>query len=240
MVKLQSLISYVVSELQDMGASFGKTKLVKLVYLIDVENYRIRGEKLTGVNWVFYYYGPYITDIDDTLRKLDLYIAEEETTTATQHRVFVYKGHWDAEKAFLEETSSLEQSLVKRVLKKWALEDLNPILSYVYFHTEPMQDAERGDILDFSKIRRRPLDEHEKEITKPNAEHLKAIRERLKRVQTERVKHMARELEPKPRFDEIFWQGVTNMDSEEYYAVPSGNIQLDEESKEQFRGQSEK
>jgi hypothetical protein len=126
------------------------------------------------------------------------------------------------------------------VLKKWGLEELNPILSYVYFHTEPMQDAERGDTLDFSKIKQRSVDEYEREIAKPNAERLKEIRERLKKVQIEHLEHMTKALEPKPRFDEVFWQSVTYMDSDELYSVPSGDIQLDAESKEQFRGQSEK
>jgi hypothetical protein len=240
MSRLHSLLLYVVSKLTDMQASFGKTKLVKLLYLIDVENYRRYGAKLTGLNWVFYYYGPYSPEIDDVLKRLDLYIPEEEVITGSQHRAFVYKARWDAEESFMEEASHSERLLVDRVLKMWGMEDLNPILTHVYFHTEPMQGTERGDTLDFSKIKQISVADYEREIAKPNAERLKEIRERLKQVQTERLKRMTKTLEPKPRFDEVFWQSVTHMDSEELYSVPSGDIQLDAESKEQFRGQGEK
>ena len=55
---LRHLITHLVVELRDMDAGFGKTKLVKLLYLIDVENWRRSRKTLTGLEWNFYHYGP--------------------------------------------------------------------------------------------------------------------------------------------------------------------------------------
>ena len=67
---LNSLISHVTTEFDDMGIGFGKTKLVKLIYLVDVENCRVRRETLAGLEWVFYHCGPYSFGIDAALAEL--------------------------------------------------------------------------------------------------------------------------------------------------------------------------
>ena len=46
------------------------TELIKLLYLIDLDYYREQGEKLTGLNYKNYYYGPYSPDIELCLEKL--------------------------------------------------------------------------------------------------------------------------------------------------------------------------
>ena len=50
---LRSLIAHVITELTDMDVGFGKTRLVKLLYLIDVENYRRRRATISGLEWRF-------------------------------------------------------------------------------------------------------------------------------------------------------------------------------------------
>ena len=77
---LRHLISHTVTELTDMGAGFGKTKLVKLLYLMDVENYRRRQETISGLEWCFYHYGPYAFEIDSALNELSFDIPQESFT----------------------------------------------------------------------------------------------------------------------------------------------------------------
>jgi uncharacterized protein YwgA len=228
------------SQLADMEASFGKTKLVKLLYLIDIDNYRSRGEKLTGLNWKFYYYGPYSAEIDDALKKLDLYIAEEEIITTTQHRAFIYKPQRDAEESFLEEASYTEHLLVDRVLKKWGLEELNPILSYVYFHTEPMKGAKRGDVLDFTKITQESVwSEQDKPLKETPDNHLKDMHDNFLMLRMQRLKQVGKNLYPEPRFDGVFWSGLAYLEKEELYSVPSGDIYPTDDFKEQLQSQGE-
>ena len=41
-----------------LGRDVARTKLVKLTYLMDEANYRLRGETMTGFEYIFDYYGP--------------------------------------------------------------------------------------------------------------------------------------------------------------------------------------
>ena len=137
MTSLTDLIKYIISKLVDMDSSYGKTKLVKLLYLVDIEHYRLRGQTLTGLDWVFYYYGPYAFQIDEALKQLELDIPQEDTKTTSGHKAKVFRPSRDLSSDF-EESSGLEKSVVDRVTETWGLEELNTLLNHVYFHTEPM------------------------------------------------------------------------------------------------------
>jgi len=231
--ELYSLIGYIISQLKDMEASFGKTKLVKLLYLIDVEYYRIHRRTFSGFSWVFYHYGPYALEIDDILKQLDLDIPQEDIITTAGHKAKVFKASRYLDKEFEGQASLSDKLLVDRVLDEWGLEELNPLLSYVYFHTEPMEDARRGDILDFSKIKRPSLDEQKKKVMEIPAEQVKMVRERFHeyKIRDSRLKQSYGILDPKPRFDTVFKKGITNLADDEEYYVPRGGITLDEEFK---------
>ena len=49
---------------------FGKTNLVKLIYLVDEENCRARRETFAGLKWVFYHCGAYSFGIGAALAEL--------------------------------------------------------------------------------------------------------------------------------------------------------------------------
>jgi len=239
MLKLRTLIAYVISKLADIEVSYGKTKLVKLLYLIDVENYRLRSRKLTELDWVFYHYGPYAFEIDQALKELDLDIPQEDVLTEAGHRAIVFRPSWDAGTEFEEKASSLERLVVDRILSEWGLEELNPILSYTYFHTEPMKDARRGEVLDFSKIQRLPVSKVARRppATLPSRE--RELQVEFQKIRTDRGQRMRQGLDPKPRLDDIFWNALTHLDSEEQYSVPRGDIELGVEFKGQLRNQAE-
>jgi hypothetical protein len=57
------------------------------------------------------------------------------------------------EDAFMRARADFElETIVDRIVKEWGDADLNKLLDYVYFETEPMQNAKRGDVLDFSSV----------------------------------------------------------------------------------------
>ena len=115
---LRHLIAHVITELADLGVGFGKTKLVKLLYLIDVENYRRRGATISGLTWRFYHYGPYAFEIDTALKELDLDIPQELVSTGTGHRATVFRPSRGLHPRLNEFVSSqAELPLVDRVLK---------------------------------------------------------------------------------------------------------------------------
>jgi uncharacterized phage-associated protein len=48
----------VLTRVKELDTSVSKTKLLKLLYLADIEHFRTTGETLTGFDWIFYWYGP--------------------------------------------------------------------------------------------------------------------------------------------------------------------------------------
>jgi hypothetical protein len=53
------------------GRAYSKTKLVKLLYLLDVIYARNNKSNLSGIEYKSYYYGPYSEDIDESLQFLE-------------------------------------------------------------------------------------------------------------------------------------------------------------------------
>jgi hypothetical protein len=49
------------------GEGVSKTKLLKLVYLVELLYKRRYGERLTNAKWVYYLYGPYLNNYNDIL-----------------------------------------------------------------------------------------------------------------------------------------------------------------------------
>lgn len=49
---VERLILYIVYRLQTMNAPISRTRLLCLLYLIDLEHYRRYGRTLTGLEWI--------------------------------------------------------------------------------------------------------------------------------------------------------------------------------------------
>ena len=237
-VDIRSLITYVISKLDDMEASFGKTKLVKLLYLIDVEFYRLCSRKLTGFEWVFYYYGPYASAVDNVLTQLDLDIPQEDVKTLAGYKARVFKAPKHPDTKFEEKASDLEKLIVDKVLREWGMAELNPLLSYAYFHTEPMKDAHRGEILDFSTIKR-PPPESRRQVTETPAVRIKELQKNFQKIKESRPFMYYESMNPKPRFDEVFWSGLMGLTMDEMFSTPSGDIDLTDEFKDKIQKLSE-
>ena len=229
----RSVTKYIITRLRDIEASFGKTKLVKLLYLVDVEFYRLTSRKLTDFNWIFYYYGPYATTIDDILKQVDVDIPKEDTITSAGHRAVIFKVPRNLDSDFEESASSLEKSVVDSVLRDWGLEELNPLLSHVYFHTEPMKDANRGDQLDFSKIKRTAPT-----AGRPRPTGNRELQQRFLQIMKRRSFIDYESLDPKPRLDRVFIRGLASLENEERYIAPSGEVEIAEKVKEDLRNRS--
>jgi hypothetical protein len=129
-----------------------KTRLVKLLYLVDLLNVRDRGQQATGLRWVFYHYGPYAAEIERVIeRQLGNTIDVEGTRDFFGDRMFVYRVLEFPPDTLLEDRL---RRYCDEVCDRWAVEDLNDLLSYVYFETPPMVDAVRGQPLDLLRVRR--------------------------------------------------------------------------------------
>ncbi len=143
-----------------------KTRLIKLLYLTELEYFRRTGKRLTSLDWRFYHFGPYAAALEPYVGDPDSVVTHgllgEIVGTSTR------ETHADAD---------LQHAIVD-VVHEWGFAELNTLLDHVYFETEPMQAASRGEFLDFSTINREKpqslsLSLDEKEI--------KTLREKLRR-----------------------------------------------------------
>ena len=151
-VETNALIPAIVSYLSERTVNVSKTKLLKLLYLFDVEFYRQHGKTFTGFEWKFFHLGPWTVEFENLL------------TTLIQRGLlsevpFSAKGY-DGTVLRTEQTRSLRSTLenvtdeltLTRILNDWGNQPTGRLLDHVYFQTEPMEHGVRNHILDFSVI----------------------------------------------------------------------------------------
>jgi len=127
-----------------VGIAPAKTKLLKLVYLAEVYYKRLTGKRLTEKEWVFWKYGPYLWEYEAMISNEAIFLKPDETDELYPVEV---RDDYQEKGMGIE-----EQNAVSRALEH-ASDDLNQILDFVYFDTEPMMKAQtRGETLDFDTV----------------------------------------------------------------------------------------
>jgi hypothetical protein len=152
----KKLARAILSRIREREGSANKTKLLKLLYLADLENYRTEGRTITGFDWIFFHYGPWAAEYDALLDQLTAEHAIEADKWASSDLEGVNLRI--AEPANLGEVIKPTTALfrVQRYIDIWAIGSVSSLLDYVYFETEPMSGADKGTKLDFAKIRKDP------------------------------------------------------------------------------------
>ena len=176
-------IYYIVERAEVESISLGKTKLIKLLYLLDIENYRLKKEAYTDIEWIYFKFGPFSFELDDLLQEID--ILEEPIITKNNKFFANLKIEQDEKEIKLE---IAVKALIEKLLMRWGTADINELLDYVYFDTEPMQNAKFKDKLNFSVIR--PKEREKKievtpEIKKTLKEICGNIKNRLDQIEIE-------------------------------------------------------
>jgi len=144
-----SIIKQIIRASKELEISIpAKTRLIKLLYLVEVEHCKHFQKRLTNLKWQFYHYGPYASEIEQVLGSPDI---EEIPFSLRDGR---QGSHYDfAEDERKSDVPSDLIRLIDHIVKAWGETDLNKLLDYVYFETEPMINAKRGDLLDFTTVR---------------------------------------------------------------------------------------
>ena len=164
LASIHRLIVYIFKKL---GRELGTVELVKIVYLIDVEHFRLFGKTLTGLSYIRHKLGPYTRKISDAVTDL-----EERGEGVIETRVVPSRGHSSIPKKshklvkevkFETDLLSVEQEVASQLLKKIKSLDIKQLERESY-KTEPMQvilEKEKmaeiklyGAELDFSLIKR--------------------------------------------------------------------------------------
>lgn len=211
---LPQLLLAIVSYVTERGGSTTKTKLLKLLYLFDVEYYRVHGRTFTGFQWKYFHLGPWTREFDLLLEQLvsrgdlserligradfDLKLLTANTTTPLRRPFESYK----------------DESILKMLLDIWASASTGEILDYVYFRTEPMEHGIRNESLDFSKIVQELPSVYKRQSSQANAGELSKLRRELDR----KLGGSARSVEfpfTEPHYDEEFFAAMAKLDSGE-------------------------
>ena len=214
MADLKPLIAYLIDQVRDQGGTLNKTALVKLVYLVEVEYWRRYGKPVTGLEWSFHHYGPYAVELDREIDDNRLFQVFGNRGTGYG---FSPSPAWkEIQAAFNISYEPVVKNIADDVVKQWGLEDLNTILEYVYFETEPMQDAERGEILDFSKIQMEGLPIRREPRLSFSGEFISDLRARWdRRRETPANPDAKREVPHEPLHDEVYEEALEMMAREE-------------------------
>jgi hypothetical protein len=148
-VDISDLICGTISQYyKAFGQGVPKTKLLKLVYLTELQYKRRYGARLTGAKWVYYLYGPYLSDYDNILASnnvsVDNFGYSEDKEAKMLSISTAYTGnHIPPDVKFL----------ISGVVRDYGKLDIRSLLDHVYFETEPMINAEnRGETLDFDSV----------------------------------------------------------------------------------------
>lgn len=143
---VRKLLLYLVDQLQDMEAPISTIRLVKLLYLIDLEYYRSNYQTLTGIDWIKYDYGPYFFDLPNIIQSARLDLEPQEVLTSSGKGV-TFRS---LEPQDISRVVPLNVRLaIERILKEWAYEDTDALLKYVY-DTLPVKHSTYKSPLDFT------------------------------------------------------------------------------------------
>jgi hypothetical protein len=146
-----------------------KTRLIKLLYLTELEYFRRTGKRLTALEWRFYHFGPYAS-------ALEPYVGAPGGVNDGLLARMIGESHGE-----IHPDKDLQHAIVD-VVHEWGFAELNTLLDHVYFETEPMQAASRGDFLDFSTTNREKSQPLSLNLDKKK---LKTLREKLRQRASE-------------------------------------------------------
>ena len=146
--KIDNVLRYIV-RYYPYGFELTKTRLTKLIYLIDWESSLEVGEQLTDIEWYFNHYGPYVSDVFDTADEdSDLKIVEKVSNFGTKKFLVESK----IEKSDLQfELTGSEMKIIDKVINKTQSMNWNEFIDYVY-STFPIVKSERYGVLNLVKL----------------------------------------------------------------------------------------
>jgi len=136
--KLRDVIYYLISKL---GIIESRTKLVKLIYLTDVEAKKELGKTISGLTYVYHFYGPYAPEIIEKALEMD---GEEirEVYNPFFDRYEYIKGEKERE----IELSKEEVEVLDKIIEKYGKLGTNDVKEIAY-KTEQMMQTKPGEII---------------------------------------------------------------------------------------------
>ena len=128
------------------GKIYSKTKLIKLLYLLDLQFAKESGIPLTGIEYKSYFYGPYSEDIEDALKsleKLGFLEVTQEKSTFTGKLYYVLKL---LDLPRFNKLTEKEKEKIRKLVSRYIDSSLDDILDEVY-ETEEYKNTPFGEVI---------------------------------------------------------------------------------------------
>jgi len=212
---VDNLIPAIVTWIAERDGYVTKTKLLKLLYLFDVEYYRYHRCTFTAFAWEFFHLGPSAPEYDRVLTGLLAHgiLSEQQRSNSPECETAFYKPtkRVETRRPFVKVN---DESILLEVLHRWGTRTTGEILNYVFFQTEPMEAAIRNQPLDFSLIStERPAVYSRSSSGKSPSDVLK-LRTKFERQQEEKK---AKERRPftftPPKYDEDYFKAMGKLET---------------------------
>ena len=213
------LIKKVCARVQERNGYVNKTKLIKYLYLIDVEYYRRHEHTFTGFDWIFYDFGPWAYEYNDIFNELSNscdFTIKSGSRSDLDTQFISTSADTESSSIFDDIT---DESITRAIIDRWADESLNQMLNYVYFHTEPMDGAKRHQKLDFSNVLK--LEAITKfELTKGNLKkgEKEKIRKRIQKGISQKMAVKEIDVFTPPKYDRMYFEGMMILEEESEYS----------------------
>ncbi len=137
--KLADAIYYLVDKL---GRIDSRTKLVKLLYLADNLAKKRLGNTITGIKYIYHFYGPYCHDIIFKTVEMSSNGEIVEEYDPFYDKYWYYKGNVNRQ----IKLSNDEIKILDEIIEKYGKLKLDEILKIVY-STDEMKKAKPGEIV---------------------------------------------------------------------------------------------
>ena len=210
--RLTELLVAIVSYVTEHDGYVTKTKLLKLVYLFDVEFYRSHGRTFSGFQWKYFHLGPWTRDFDPVL---DYLVSSGDLT---EH--IVERPEFDAKVLRSATPANLrkpfdnyrDEAILKELLDTWGPSATGEILDYVYFQTEPMEHGVRNENLDFSRILQQVPGCYKRTASHKTDGEIKRLRREFGQKVAARLSSPTFQF-TEPRYDEEFRAAMEKLDT---------------------------
>lgn len=219
---VKRILLQILQESAGKGIPIGKTHLVKLLYLTEVEVFRETRQRLTQLNWVFYLYGPYAYELENILKEPEFQKESVKTSSEKDFVRFTIAEPSTVYGSFVDAKTSL---LIKKIVGQWASKPLSELLDYVYFQTEPMQHVKhRGEKLDFNTIQATSDERVVIPMTASSSanERIKALRSRLQSF----FETMGQTSTPQESINPDYNNALTEWEEENHTATLPSNLTI--------------
>jgi len=207
-----------------------KTVLIKLLYLLDVYTAEeCGGRPLSGWEWRFLHFGPYSTaavqTIDSLVAKRLINAQEKESASGDKEFVLYDLADYRSTRNLRDlGIAGAIQLRIQADIQRYS-RDLQSLLNYVYFQTEPMRAAAPGSVLDFSTCRKADSTDFRPVTMLPlRPKAVKKVRERLRAlIQARKVGYQAIAEGP---YDEIYFRALAELEGEPLETGIKGTAEL--------------